>query len=105
MFSLAYAPLIDDPERARLHAVDAPVAVSDLIADRGGEAAKVGANHVDEGALVADHAQPGALAAVLGPAVGAGRGGGGGGSAGVAARAGVERRRGEAARVATKGCN
>ena len=64
---LGLAARVDDAQRARLQAVDAPVGVADVVADGDGEAAEVGADDVDDGALVAVDVQRGVLAAVLGP--------------------------------------
>ena len=66
---LGLAARVDDAQRARLEAVDAPVGVADIVADGDGEASKVGADDVDDGALVALDLQRRVLAAVLGPAL------------------------------------
>ena len=64
---LGLAARVDDAQRARLQAVDAPVGVADVVADGDGEAAEVGAHDVDDGALLAVDLQRRVLAAVLGP--------------------------------------
>ena len=67
--SISFLPGVDDPERLGPHAVDAPVRVADVVADRDGEAAEVGAHQVDDRARVALNVQGRALAPILGPLV------------------------------------
>ena len=67
--SISFLPGVDDPERLWPHAVDAPVGVADVVADRDGEAAKVGAYQVDGRPALALDVQRRALAPVLGPLV------------------------------------
>lgn len=61
----ALAPRADDAQRARRHAVDAPVGVAVRVADRDGEAAVVCADDVEVEAGRAADVQPRVLARVL----------------------------------------
>ena len=61
----ALAPRADDAQRARGHAVDAPVGVAVRVADRDGEAAVVCADDVEVEAGRAADVQPRVLARVL----------------------------------------
>ena len=61
----ALAPRADDAQRARRHAVDAPVGVAVRVADRDGEASVVCADDVEVEAGRAADVQPRVLARVL----------------------------------------
>ena len=61
----ALAPRADYAQRARRHAVDAPVCVAVRVADRDGEAAVVSADDVEVEAGRAADVQPRVLARVL----------------------------------------